>query len=213
MMVIILICACSSPQIPSWKDSASRQLQNYKVNFLTDKEDVTEPHFAKAKKDISSNNDLDLLATVYLTKYALHTAALENFDDSDFLRIDKLQPSAINRAYYDLLKGNFAAVNISNLPANYSKLFPLIIHKDLIAAVREIASISDPLSRLIACGIWVKYLSYDEKILQLAIDTAAQHGWRRPLWSYLTTLQKYYLDHREVTKAQSIKERMELLKK
>ena len=80
MMVIILICACSSPQIPSWKDSASRQLQNYKVNFLTDKEDVTEPHFAKAKKDISSNNDLDLLATVYLTKYALHTAALENLD-------------------------------------------------------------------------------------------------------------------------------------
>jgi hypothetical protein len=69
------------------------------------------------------------------------------------------------------------------------------------------------LSRLIACGIWVKYLSYDENILQLAIDTAAQHGWRRPLWSYLTTLQKYYLDHREITKAESIKERMELLKK
>ena len=86
-------------------------------------------------------------------------------------------------------------------------------NKDLNTAVREIASISDPLPRLIACGIWVKYLSYDESILQLAIDTAAQHGWRRPLWSYLTKLQKYYLDHQEITKAESIKERIDLLKK
>jgi len=211
--MLMFIYACSSQQIPQWKDSSSRQLQNYKVNFLTDKEDATEPHFAKAKRDISSNNDLNLLATVYLTKYALHTAALEDFDDSDFIRIDKLQPNAVNRTYYYLLKGNFAAVNISELPSNYSKLFPLMTNKDLNTAVREIASISDPLPRLIACGIWVKYLSYDESILQLAIDTAAQHGWRRPLWSYLTKLQKYYLDHQEITKAESIKERIDLLKK
>jgi hypothetical protein len=211
--VLMFLCACSSQPIPQWKDTSSRQLENYKVNFLTDKEDATEPHFAKAKKAISSNNDLNLLATVYLTKYALHTAALEDFDDSDFIRIDKLQPNAVNRAYYDLLKGNFAAVNISNLPSNYSKLFPLMTNKDLIAATREIASISDPLPRLIACGIWVKYLSFDESILRLAIDTAAQHGWRRPLWAYLITLQEYYFNHREITKAESIKERMELLKK
>jgi hypothetical protein len=211
--LIIFLCACSSQPIPQWKDTSFRQLENYKVNFLTDKEDVTEPHFAKATRAISSNNDLNLLATVYLTKYALHTAALEDFDDSDFIRIDKLEPNAANRAYYDLLKGHFSAVNISKLPANYSKLIPLMTNKDLIAAIREIASISDPLPRLIACGIWVKYLSSDENILRLAIDTAAQHGWRRPLWSYLTKLHQYYLDHQEINKADSIKERMDLLKK
>lgn len=209
----MFICACSSQPIPQWKDTSSRQLENYKVNFLTDKEDATEPHFAKAKKDISSNNDLNLLATVYLTKYSLHTAALEDFDDRDFIRIDKLQPNAAHRTYYDLLKGNFTAVDASKLPSNYSRLLPLLANKDMIAFTREIASIGDPLSCLIACGIWVKYLPSEESILQLAINTAAHHGWRRPLWSYLTKLQQYYFDRQEITKAENIKERLELLKK
>lgn len=211
--LLIFICACGSQPIPQWKDTSSRQLENYKVNFLADKEDATEPHFAKAKTAASSSNDLNLLAKIYLTKYALHAAALEAFDDSEFIKIDKLQPDAATRTYYDFLKGNFAAVNVSKLPSNYSKLVPLMINKDSIAAAREISSINDPLSSLIACGIWVKYLPYDEGILQLAINTAARHGWRRPLWAYLTTLQKYYLDRQETIKAESIKERLELLKK
>ena len=212
--MLIFICACSSSQpIPQWKDTASRQLENYKINFLTDKEDATEPHFVNAKKAISSNNDLNLLATVYLIKYALHVAALENFDDSEFLRIDKLQTNAANRAYYNFLKGNFAAVDGSLLPANYSKVLPLMATKNLPDARREIASISDPLSLLIACGVWVKHLPCDESILMLAIDTAAKQGWRRPLWAYLTRLQKYYLDNDGITKAENIKERLDLLKK
>jgi hypothetical protein len=209
--LLILISACGSQPIPQWKDTSSRQLENYKVNFLADKEDATEPHFAKARKAISSNNDLNLLATLYLTKYALHTAALEDFDDSDFIRIDKLQPNAANHAYYDFLKGNFAAMDSSKLQSNYSTVLPLISAKT--AAARDFASIDDPLSRLIACGVWIKYVSVDESVLQLAIDTAGKHGWRRPLWAYLNKLQSFYEDHKESAKAQNIKERLELLKK
>jgi hypothetical protein len=211
--LLMFICACSSQPIPQWKDTASRQLENYKVNFLADKEDPTEPHFVQAKKAISSNNDLNLLATVYLNKYALHTAALEDFDDSEFIRIDKLQPHAANRAYYNLLKGIFGPIEPDKLPANYHKLLPLIATKNLSAATREIAAITDPLTRLIACGVWVRYLPYDENILHLAIDTAAQQGWRRPLWAYLSRLQQYYSDRQETGKAANIKERLELLKK
>jgi hypothetical protein len=211
--LLILISACSSQPIPQWKDTSSRELENYKVNFLADKEDATEPHFVKAKKAISGNNDLTLLAKVYLTKYALHTAALENFDDSDFIRIDKLQPNAGNRTYHDFLKGNFTAVIAGRLPSNYSGLLPLITNKDLPAAAHEIAAIKNPISRLIACGVWVKYLSADESILQLAIDTAAGNGWKRPLWAYLKKLQIYYWDHKEEVKADKIKERIELLQK
>ncbi len=211
--LLMFIGACSSQPIPQWKDTSSRQLDNYKVNFLIDKEDATEPHFAQAKKAISSNNDLNLLATAYLTKYALHTAALEDFADSEFLRIAKLQPNADNRAYYDFLKGNFGKIDPGMLPANYNKLLPLIMDNNLSAARLEIAAINDPLSRLIACGVWVKYLPSDENILRLAIDTAAQYGWRRPLWAYLAHLQKYYTEHQETSKAENIKERLELLKK
>ncbi|MEN6373359.1 MAG: hypothetical protein ABFD75_01090 [Smithella sp.] len=213
LCLFTLICACSFQPIPEWKETSSRQLENYKVNFLADTEDASEPHFAKARIAISSNNDLYLLATVYLTKYALHTAVLENFDDSEFIRIDKLQPNAAHRAYHDFLKGDFRQITPDKLPNQYKNLPALMINRDLPAAVHEISSINDPLSVLIACGVWVKYLPVDENILQLAIDTAARQGWRRPLWAYLTRLQQYYLDRQETSKAENIKERLILLKK
>ena len=214
IFMLLFIYACGGSQaIPQWKDTASRQLENYKINFLTDKENIDEPHFIKARNAISSNNDLQLLAKAYLMKYALHTAVLEDFDDRDFLRIDKLEPNVANRAYYDLLKGNISQLNETNLKPAYQKLLHLMRDKNVSAATKEIASIDDPLSRLIACGIWVKYMPYNENIIKLAIDTASQDGWRRPLWAYLNKLQKYYLDRQETDKAENIKERLELLKK
>jgi len=39
---------------------------------------------------------LNFLARIYLNKYALHTVALEDFDDSEFIRINKLHPIASN---------------------------------------------------------------------------------------------------------------------
>ena len=215
ILFLVFFCACgsSSNQIPQWKDTASTQLENYKRNFLMDKEDAIEPHFAKAKKAVAGSNDLNLFAIAYLTKYALHTAALEDFDDSEFIRIDKLQSIASNSAYYYFLKGNFAAVKDNLLPSQYSSFIKIAKNKNLAKAVQEIPSIDDPLSRLIACGIWVKYLPYDENILQTAINTSADNGWKRPLWAYLTKLQKYYLNRGEIAKAESIKDRLELLEK
>jgi hypothetical protein len=214
LILLVFICACGlTQQLPDRKDTAFRNFENYKTNFLNGKEGVSEPHFNKAKQALSDGNDLNLLAKIYLTKYALHTAALEDFDDSEFVRINKLQPIASNFAYYNFLKGNFTAVEDNLLPSNYSGFIKIARNKDLAKAVQEIPSLDDPLSRLIACGIWVKYLPYDENVLQTAIDVSADNGWKRPLWAYLTKLQKYYLDRGETAKAENIKERLEVLKK
>ena len=213
ILIIFIICACSSKQIPEWKDTSSKQLESYKHYFLTDKEGSSEPHFGKAKKAIARSNDLILLGTAYLIKYGLYISVLEDFDDTDFLRINKLQPDAKNFSYYSFIKGNFLVCDNSLLPAHYSRLLKPAQNKDLTTAVREISSINDPLSRLVACGVWVKYLPYDENILQIAISTSADNGWGKPLFAYLTKLQQYYLDHHEIVKAESIKERLELLKK
>lgn len=210
--VIMLLWACSSSQpIPQWKDTASRQLENYRVSFLTGEEDDTEPHLAKAKKAISSSNDLNTLAMLYLTKYALHVAALEDFDDNEFIKIDKLQPNDVHRAYYNFLKGHFAVIDADSLPSQYGKFLLTMVNHDYLAANHAIASIEDPLSRLIACGLRIKYAPPDEITLQLAIDTAAKEGWRRPLWAYLTRLQKYYLENQATDKANIIKERLDIL--
>jgi len=214
LVLMAFVYACgSTQQFPDWKDTAFRNFENYKKNFLNGKEGVSEPHFVKAKQALSDGNDLNLLARLYLTKYALHTAVLENFDDSEFVNINKLQPNTANVAYYNFLKGNFAAVEVNLLPPGYSGILRIAGNKDLTKAVGEIKSISDPVSRLIACGVWVKYFSYDENILQSAINTSAENGWKRPLLAYLTKLQKYYLDHGQTAKAKDINDRLDVLKK
>jgi len=213
IVIIFLICSCGSKQIPEWKDTSSRQLESYKYYFLTDKEGTSEPHFVKAKKAIASSNDLNLLGTAYLIRYALYVSVLLDFDDTDFLRINKIQPDATNFSYYNFIKGNFQTADYNLLPAHYSKLLKPAQDKDLATAVREITSIDDPLSRLVACGVWVKYLPYDNNILQIAVNTAADNGWGKPLFAYLTKLQQYYLTLNETAKAENIKERLELLKK
>jgi hypothetical protein len=213
--LLIFVCACvaTTSQIPEWKDTASHQLDSYKKNFLTDKEGAADVHFNRAKTAIASGNNLNLLAKAYLTKYALHTAVLEDFDGSDFIRINKLHPVAANFAYYNFLKGKFSVPEDNLLPPQYLSFIKPALNKDLIKGLGEISSIDDPLSRLIACGIWVKYLPYDENILQLAINTSAEQGWKKPLWAYLIQLQKYYLSRGETAKATDTKEWLELLKK
>ncbi len=214
LWIVLILTGCgSSAQVPAWKDKASRHLEDYKAHFLAGKEDATEPHFTKARNEIAAGNDLTLLATVYLTKYALHTASLESFDAGDFAKLQRLEPSAANMAYCHFLKGNFSAADARMLPSRYTGVLKAATAKDLKLAVREINSIDDPLSRLIACGVWVRYLPCDETILQTAIATASAQGWRRPLWAYLEKLQAYYLELGYQDKAEAIQLRLKLIQK
>ena len=214
LTLAFVICACGSAvPVPEWKDNASRQLDIYKNSFLSGREESTEPHFVKAGREIAAGNDLNLLAIAYLTKYALHTASLESFDDSEFQRLSRLEPNTVNRAYCDFLKGNFSAVDMKALPSSYTGVWKAATARDLTMAAREIVAIDNPLSRLIACGVWIKYLPSDEAILQIGISTASANGWRRPLWAYLTKLHDFYLERGDQMKADAVKERLELLKK
>lgn len=213
VIIALLVCACSGAPVPAWKDKASRQLEDYKTYFLSGKEDTVEPHFLKARKEIAASNDLNLLAIAYLTKYALHTASLESFDASEFAKLHRLEPNAANMAYCHFLKGNFSAVDVKLIPARYAGVMKAAESKDMALANREISAIEDPLSRLVACGVWVRYMPYDTNVLQIGINTASASGWRRPLGAYLAKLQVYYQERGEENKASVIRDRLELLRK
>ena len=214
LALALLICACGTvTPVPAWKENAYRHLDDYKTSFLTGREESTEPHFVKARREMAAGNDLSILTIAYLTKYSLHTASLESFDSSEFAKLYGLEPNAVDMAYCHFLKGNFSAVDARALPSRYTGVLKAALSKDLTAAAREIAAVDDPLSRLIACGVWVRYLPSDETILQMAIATASANGWRRPLWAYLTKLQTYYFEQNDVIKANTIKARLDLLKK
>jgi hypothetical protein len=212
--MLMIICACATTsQVPEWQQTAFRDMENFKTRFLAGKESIAEAHFNRARGALAAGNNLDLLAKAYLTRYALHASVLEEFDEREFLRIVRLQSMPANLSYYNFLKGNFAAVDERLLPAQYSKIIKSAREKNLAQARKEIPAIDDPVSRLVACGVWIKHLPGDETILQTAINTAAENGWQKPLWAYLGKLEKYYLEQGQTAKAAGIKERLELLKK
>jgi hypothetical protein len=214
VMFVLLICACGSLMpVPDWKDKAGRYLEEYTTAFLTGRELSTDPHFVKATREIAAGNDMRLLAIAYLTKYALHTASLERFDDSEFLKIERLEPDAVDMAYCRFLQGNFADVDAAALPSRYAGVLKAAARRDVALAAHEISAMGDPLSRLVAAGVWVNHMPFDETILQTAIDTAAANGWRRPLWAYLEKLHAFYLEGGDQSKARAVKNRLELLKK
>ncbi len=207
------MCLGATTPAPVWKENAYRQLDEYKNSFLTGKEASTEPHFVKARREIAAGNDLNLLSVAYLTQYALHTASLESFDSSDFAKLYRLEPNPAGMAYCHFLKGNFSAVDVKLLPSRYAGILKAASANDMKMAIQEIAAIDDPLSRLIACGVWVRYLPPSEAIIRMGITTASVNGWQRPLWSYLSKLHDYYLEKGENDKATAIKTRLNLLKK
>jgi len=213
LMIIVLTGCSSSVQAPAWQNKAASQLEEYKINFLTGKETSSEPHFARARKEISSGNDLNLLAIAYLTKYALHTACLESFDSVDFARLYRLEPNPANMAYCHFLKGNFSAVDAGFFPARYAGVLKAALSRDASAGIREISLIDDSFSRLVACGVWVRYLPVNEDILLLAISTASAAGWQKPLFAYLAKLQTFYTERGEAGKAEAVRLRLEILQK
>ena len=198
---------------PSGKKTPPDILKLIRRSFLTGKEDDSGPHFLKAINEASSGNDFYILSTLYLTKYALHTASLERFDTSDFARIYRLEPYAANMSFCHFLKGNFRAIDLQVLPSSYKGVVIAALSKDLKSAIRELNAIDDPLSRLIACGVWVQYMPYDDTILQTAIATSQAHGWRRPLFAYLDKLYIYYSELNNLDKAEAVKLRLNILRK
>jgi hypothetical protein len=214
LFIFLLLSACGrSAPLPGWQENGYRQLENYKTYFLSGREDSSEPHFLKALREIAAGNDMNLLSLAYLTKYGLHAAALESFDTADFARLYRQAPIPANMAYCHFLKGNFTAVDPSLLSARYAGVLKVALAKDPVRAARELAAIDDPLSRLIACGVWVRYRPYDEHILQIALAAASDNGWKRPLWAYLDRLQNYYEAKGDTAQAGMIRDRLLLLKK
>jgi len=204
-------CGSSKP-VPEWKGASFNQLDNYKKSYLSGKERIAEAYFNKAVDEIKSSGNLEILARAYLTKYACQVAVLEAFDDSEYLRIDAVEPILQNRTFYNFLKGAFANVDENQLPERYAGFFRAFKSGKKEEIALEISKMDNPLSKLIAVGLLVRKNMYDEMELNLAIDIASQNGWKKALLAYLAKLQSFYVMNNKPDKAAHVAERIQLIK-
>lgn len=178
VITLAMLAGCASrPPAPDWAlnahDAAARATEAY----LSGDSRVADLEWSRARAEVARTGRLDLLARVELLRCAAQRAALDLQPCAAFeaLRPDAQPPE---RAYADYLAGHLAPVDAALLPPSQRQAAQA-------ARTGAIASIDDPLARLVASSVAVQAGRSDDTVLAAAVDAASARGWRRPLLAWL----------------------------
>jgi hypothetical protein len=208
LVTIALLAGCSSaPPPPDWKMNAVSQLEHFQQRWLEGDGKAAELALTKTRAEIAKSGRPDLLARAELAACAARVASLDFAACAPF---DKLagDAAAADLAYARFLNGDWAGLDGKALPAHYA---PLISAREDAAVNRAVAEIRDPLPRLVAAALLLKSARADPATLALAVDTASERGWRRPLLAWLEVGLKRARDAGDADAAERIRHRIDLV--
>jgi hypothetical protein len=179
----LLLAACSSaPVAPEWQASARSALDRAVKAYLVSDTRVAGVEFDLARRELASTGRADQVALAVLTRCAVRVASLDVGPCQEF---ESLRPdvSAAERAYADYLANRVQAQDIALLPAQHRAIAAPGLSGD--AAVRALQAIEDPLARLVAASVLFQGGRANPAAISLAVETASEQGWRRPLLAWL----------------------------
>ena len=172
------LVGCAGSEIPpsDWQLNAHSSLNRSITAYLVGNTKIADLEFAKVRTEIASTGRTDVLARVELVRCATYVASLEF---KDCVAFQKLFNDAADseRAYADYLAGRWVDLNTALLPAQ---------HRGVVAGEDgALTSVEDPLSRLVAAGVLFQLGRMTPDLVTLAVKTASDQGWRRPLLAWL----------------------------
>ena len=182
-----LIGCASGPLPPEWQSSALGSVKGFTVAYLEGNSKVAEFEFGRARADIAATGRLDLIARAELVRCAVRVASLE-FDNCAGVQTLDADTAAPERAYSQYLRAGRAgldpaqAAQVSLLPEQHRAVAAA---KDDNARVATLTAIKDPLARLIAAGVLFQAGDMSPAGAAIAVNTASDQGWRRPLLAWL----------------------------
>lgn len=182
LIAIFLLAACGGTPPPAdWKMNAVSSLEHAQQRWLEGDSKAAEPALVKVRNEIAKSGRLDLLARAELAACATRIASL---DFSPCIGYDMVANDAgsAEQAYARFLNGDWIGLDAATLPAHYADLLSA---KDAASASRAVTVIKEPLPRLIAAALLLRVERATPETLALALETASEHGWRRPLLAWL----------------------------
>lgn len=168
----------NTPPAPDWQVSAKGSAERATEAWLSGDTKIEALEFGRAREALARTARPDLLARLALLRCASRVAALamEPCEAFEALATDA---SPADQAYARYLAGKADAADAALLPPPHRALAGG-------AAAADLAGIDDPLSRLVAAGVLFRRGLATPQTLQIAVDTASERGWRRPLMAWLT---------------------------
>ncbi len=203
-----LLSACGGGPPPAdWKLNAVSLLEHSQERWLEGDTKAARLALEKTRSEIAKSGRADLLARAELAACAAHVASL---DFAPCAAFDKLaaDAGAGDLAYHRFLSGDWNGLDAKTLAAHYASL---VGAKDDATANKAVANIEEPLPRLIAAALLFKTARAEPATLALALDTASERGWRRPLLAWLEVSLRRALDAGDKVSAERIQRRIDLV--
>ncbi len=207
-LTAVLLAGCGGKPPPAnWKMDAVSQLEHAQQRWLEGDGRAAELALGKARADIARSGRVDLLARAELAACAVRVASLDFSPCAGYERL-AADAAAEDRAYARFLAGDWNGLDTGLLPAHYAALTGA---KEDAAARRAAAEIQAPLPRLIAAALLLRTTRADPATLALAVDTASERGWRRPLLAWLEVSLKRARAAADEDAAARIQRRIDLI--
>jgi len=175
VLILALLAGCGSkPLPPDWQANAKGSLDAFADDYLKGNTSAAEAEFRRARLETTATGRPDRVAQVELVRCAAQAASLA-FDDCPGYAALAADATREQRAYADYLAGRWDGLNAALLPEQ---------HRPVLAGGR-LAAVADPLARMVAAGAAFKAGRITPDGIALAVDTASDQGWRRPLLAWL----------------------------
>lgn len=206
LVAVLLLAACSSaPPVPAWQMNAKGSAERATEAWLAGDSRVELAEFSRARAEVARTGRADWVARLELVRCASRVAALEFEACTGF---DALATDAApaEHAYARYLKGSAGPGDAALLPEAHRALFAAPA-----APEGALATIQDPVSRLVAAGVLLRSGRATPGVITLAVDTASAQGWRRPLLAWLKVQQQRAQASGDATAAAAVQRRIDLV--
>lgn len=194
VLVAAFLAACAvKPVPPAWRMDAQAAMDQSLDAYLTGNARLEAAETNRARAEIARAGRPDLLARAELMRCAAQVAALV-FEPCTGYERHRIDAAAPEQAYADYLAARLHADQVPLLPTAHHAAARWVPGSP---AAPLLASIDDPLARLIAAAVILqRQLAPDAgtsvtrplpepALLAVAVDTASAQGWRRPLLAWL----------------------------
>lgn len=181
LTLTLLLAACASqPVPPDWQAGAYSGLKTFTADYLRGDNRLADFEFARARGELARTGRFEQVARAELVRCAVQVASLDMNDCPGFA---PLAPDAgdAERAYADFLAGKKPDAKL--LPAHYAAV--------VSGGKDALRSVQDPLARLIAAGVLMRSKRLLASDIDIAVNTASDQGWRRPLLAWLGVQAEY----------------------
>lgn len=204
---VVFLAGCSSgPRAPDWQLEARGSAERFTADYLSASRSA-DAQWQRTRQALASTAQPERVARAELLRCALQVASLDwqpRCEGFEALRDAAVPPEL---AYADYLRGRWNEASRSALSPAQRRVTE--------QGLRALPGLEDPLSRLLGAAVLLRSGQVppieQEALVALAVDTASEQGWRRPLLAWLGLQRDRLLAQGRSAEAERVRQRLQLL--